>query len=350
MLRIDRHLRPGTLSDQQMVEALLRDDQFNRLPRPVARLDYVDATGASSPLASLEEFVPHQADGWHLVRGEIDRFIDDVLRFGDPPVVSLDPRDAWVASPPELAGRTLASALGTCGLIGRRLGELHLALARVAPRVKPGSAADVDGTVEVRHALTEAWSRARALLDRADDSGLNAANVGMHVDRLLDALDGLPPEGTPPSAIHGAFDLHHLLAHENDVMILGLGRRNRPAGAPPERRAPLHDVATILLSLRRAAQAALAARRTDTARDSERVGGWVRCWTAWTGMCLSAGYRGAVGSAPLVPSDRAVAATVLRAFMIVGALEAIGNEQDSGSTAGWSRALAVLSDLLPDGS
>jgi hypothetical protein len=104
----------------------------------------------------------------------------------------------------------------------------------------------------------------------------------------------------------------------------------------------------MLLSLRRAAQAALASRRVDAARDRERVGGWIRCWTAWTGMCLSAGYRSAVAGANLVPSDPSTAATLLRALMTAGALDAIADEEGAASDPGSASGIVTLSDVLPD--
>jgi len=220
-------------------------------------------------IALLQEHLENQGDAWSYTEGYLERFLDQSLAA---PANEREPSEEMHA--------------GYCLLmstVGRRTAEMHRALAAahgdpafrpeaIAPDEPAAWAALVSNQIEVTA------RQLRDSLDRVSPEGLAKAGA------FLDLADGLKVRvselGRPVHAVktrlHGDLHFGHVLVVGSDVTLIGFGFD--PAGeveARQARHSPLKDVASLLLSLDRAAASAvprLAAEPPHGPQDVETAG------------------------------------------------------------------------------
>lgn len=213
---------------------------FLHFPRLIGALELVDGDHRS-PLLVAEQLSAHQGDAWRYVTHYLQRFLEDAqLRPLEETQQMLEQlhgaNEAWVHT------------------LGRRTGELHLALAAAAPwGVRPVDAADL-----------RRWSAATRGHAAAALAQLRAAGPAEQLDglerRLLQRIDAAGNgrfEGLI-APCHGGYHLGRVLVAQNDVIITDF--QQHPAALQPGAGdTPLRDVAGMLCSLERAAQRSLQA-------------------------------------------------------------------------------------------
>jgi maltose alpha-D-glucosyltransferase/alpha-amylase len=143
-------------------------------------------------------------------------------------------------------------------MIGRRLGEMHAALARetsdaaFAPEIADGD--DAAGWVrKTEQRLDRAFAAVEQIRDWANDQDRDRAKTLLHqrvqISRAINK-HAKSDAGTVMSRIHGDFHLGQVLVASGDVYIIDF--EGEPATSIAERRAktsPLRDVAGLLRSI-----------------------------------------------------------------------------------------------------
>ncbi|HEY0178334.1 MAG TPA: maltose alpha-D-glucosyltransferase [Dokdonella sp.] len=215
--------------------------------------------GVGSTLVMLQRFVRNQGDGWTWAQDHLGRAVYDALG-GD--AAATDLRDA------------LDRYAEFAATIGRRLGELHAALAKPGATPAFGARAAGDGDVESWVAaacrqLGAAFDLLGAAREWPDaETAALAEGLLVRRDALLARLPGLGARGvgTPAAPIHGDFHLGQVLVSSGDVFIVDF--EGEPGRAAEHRRptSPLKDLAGIVRSFDYASAAAAVAHR-DTALD-----------------------------------------------------------------------------------
>jgi maltose alpha-D-glucosyltransferase/alpha-amylase len=345
ILKLFRRVEPGPNPDVEIGEQLTSRTPFRRAPRVAGALEYEPAGERMGHLFVAHEFVPSQADGWSHALAELARYYDEVRHAGELPADVLPRARVSFTAPPapaqmcERAGAYIDSA----HLLGRRTGELHLALA--SDSASPAFAPEPFTQDDVQRIV----ANATALLPAART--LVKPDVTERLERRLAAMSGARGADAVNSVsarirVHGDYHLGQVLWAESDYYILDFeGEPARPLDERRRKESPLKDVAGMMRSFSYAAYAALFAR-SDRDRDAfSRLEPWARAWIYWTSATFLRAYMTVAGSAPFVPTDPVQRASVLDLFLIEKALYELRYELNTRPE--WVRIpLRGLEDLL----
>ena len=301
LLKVYRQLSAGPNPELELGRFLERACEPPCVPRVLAALTYTPEGAPPRSLGIIHELIPNHGDAWSLAERELKRF------FAQKP-------DAASG-----AGRFAAHAT----LLGRRTGELHLAL---AGRVRPVPDAGPDFAPEP---LTEADRRALAqrtermladTLEALGRSGRSSPSIQRllsdegrgAIQRVLTEFREGPLEAVK-TRTHGDLHLGQVLAVSraggapddddavDDFVIIDF--EGEPARPLHERRAkgsPLRDVMGMVRSFDYAPEAAL--RAGDGAAGQ---GGRARAWTRQVTAAYRNAYLETTAGAPFIPRDRA---------------------------------------------
>jgi maltose alpha-D-glucosyltransferase / alpha-amylase len=341
IMKTFRRLQAGPNPDIEIARHLCEHTGFRAIAPFGGAIEYVpdgDAAtvGVSSAVAMLQGLVPNEGDGWEWTLEELQRYFEQVGGSAIPPEhqpapnlsltqLSEEPGSEWTR---EQVGTYLEAA----ALLGRRTGELHLALARptsdVAFEPEPMRQSDLE---QLRADLVDhansAFDALRQSLPRLpgeveEMSGLvlsRRRRVTEQMWRVADfASAGLR------TRVHGDYHLGQVLRTLADWVILDF--EGEPARTLAERRAkqsPMKDVAGMLRSFSYAAYSGMMRVVTRRPQDAERLERWARLWeNAACGAFLRA-YRltlRAAGGTPLLPESSEAFESLLEIYVLDKAL------------------------------
>jgi predicted trehalose synthase len=260
-----RRLTDGENPELEIARFLTEHTTFRNTPRLVGALEYVAPGGATATLAVAQELVTDGRDGW--------QWLLERLAAGD-------------------------GALDALRRLGRRTGELHLALA--TPTSDPAFGAEPIGRADIA-----TWTTA---VER-QVAAARAAVAGRRLPEVPETAGAAFSEllGAVKMRHHGDFHLGQTLClrEGEDFMLIDFeGEPLRPLAERRRKHTPLRDVAGMLRSFAYAAA------------TSGRAGRGVGDWEADARTAFVEGYRAAAGGAPFVPVStgsfaRAVAALEL---------------------------------------
>ncbi|WP_242523004.1 hypothetical protein [Thiocystis minor] len=183
-LKIYRRLRPGLSSEIEVGRFLTDVSPFPGIVPLAGTLDVRGEDGITTTLAVLQKYVPNQGELWGFTLDLLGRLSD---AYGD----RIEDRDADLA---QISYATLVDTLG------RRLAELHQALARpgVDPAFEPEpvTAADLDAwRARLRADALETLARLEAQLKNLAEPapGLGEELLARREPLLAQIMDPLPP-------------------------------------------------------------------------------------------------------------------------------------------------------------
>lgn len=263
VLKMIRRVSGGVHPELEMGAYLTAAGYANISPL-LGSVSRVDAQGQPHLLMIAQGYLNNQGDAWEWTQNNLERAIRDEM--------------AHAHSEQEQHYNALGELADFAGMLGQRLGEMHVVLAA------PGADADFlsrpssekDG---------QAWaSSVRAQVERAlqlleqrqdgfaeEDQGLVSDLLGQR-EALLKHVDELAAQavGGLIMRVHGDLHLGQVLVVQGDAYLIDF--EGEPARPLPERRAkysPYKDVSGVLRSFDYAA--AMAIRNVQTADASEEA-------------------------------------------------------------------------------
>jgi maltose alpha-D-glucosyltransferase/alpha-amylase len=332
-LKLFRRLSEGVHPEVEVGRTMLR-----AVPEPpvvplAGALEYRPRGGEPVTLGVLHAAMPHHGDAFQGTCGALRLFFDQVLNTDPPTGLPLSAGtlvELSAQEPPPLAHDTIGALLVSAGLIGRRTGELHLALAAAEGKdfqPEPMTALYQRSMFQTmrnhtRQVFAELERRAPGMADepRADARALlgRQAEVLQRFRSVVEhRLGGLRIR------THGDYHLGQLLNTGRDFVIAHFeGDRTRSPADRRLKRSALRDVSDLLASLRQAALIVLygpeaGAEGTNGGvrrEDRVRLLPWARFWYGWVGAAVLRGYFAAAepgGFLPPVAADRALLCDVL---------------------------------------
>ena len=303
VLKLVRRLIGGVHPEAEMSRHLTEIGYANTAPL-FGEVVRVDPEGVPHTLALLQGFIENQGDAWNWALDYLRRVIDELALAPESEALEPEKLEGYCA---------LAST------IGRRLGELHVALA--TPCDDPAFAAEQATRADVRGWIAGARSMFEQALDvlaaeaaKKEGGAMDEAtrSLAQHlIDRrakIVEALERHVPHDVDALRIrvHGDFHLGQVLISQNDVYLIDFeGEPARPLDERRMKRSPLVDVAGMLRSLSYASAAAQPASENAPAQMADRKRALFDRFRDAGQQSFLDGYREAIGHAvhPLVSPE-----------------------------------------------
>jgi maltose alpha-D-glucosyltransferase/alpha-amylase len=347
ILKLFRRLEPGENPDVEVGRFLTEVARYPSIAPFFGEISLTEASGEKSTLAMLQGFIDDAADGWEWFLEQIAGMLARVDGVAPPDEL---PSASLFGDPGSLSEslRPFSHSLDAAALLGRRTGELHLALAThtdnpafsAEPLREDDLARDAD---RIEAQLKSAFDALRPQLSRLDESTSDAAALLLsrrpELFARTRAIASLPPGGLR-IRIHGDLHLGQTLrtgsaanggknAHANgagDFVFLDF--EGEPARALAERRqkhSPLKDVAGMLRSFSYAAHFALnrifePANENASVKRKDLLEAWARTWQNEASARFLHAYRGAIAANPEVLPTPQSAQALLDAYLLEKAL------------------------------
>jgi maltose alpha-D-glucosyltransferase/alpha-amylase len=305
VLKLVRRLLNGVHPEAEMSRYLTQLGYTNTAPL-YGEVVRVDPQGIPHTLCILQGFIDNQGDAWNWALNYLRRAVDELalaVDGGEGEQDRINEEDAM------LGYQNFA------GIIGRRLGELHVALASpsqdAAFAPEPASAEQVRAWIDGTQAmLATALDVLNQNIDHlTDDTLLLARSVLDRRELLVEAVKNLVKPGAHAlrTRIHGDFHLGQVLVSQGDAFLIDF--EGEPARELEERRAkssPLRDVAGLLRSLSYASAAAQSTTEAAPQPTADRKRALFERFRGHAAETFLAEYRAATEQAaqPLVaPAD-----------------------------------------------
>ncbi|MDO1584403.1 maltose alpha-D-glucosyltransferase [Rhizobium oryzicola] len=319
MVKLIRHIFPGVHPEVEMTRYLTEVGYQNTAPL-LGEVVRTAPDGTRFTLILVQGAIRNQGDGWTWMLGNLRHALDEAAIAEDAE---------------ETADDHLKPLIDFASNVGRRLGELHVALAGETDQedFRPISAGPDDvGTW--KHGVIEQISTALSILAEAREE-LDPAIASLvdpilaHRDDLTATVDRLAEAttGTLLTRNHGDFHLGQILVSEGDAYIIDF--EGEPAKDLAERRAkgnPLKDVAGLLRSL--SYLAATAELETDAVVDTkdERRSHLIRRFSEQAETAFLESYFAAVEASPRLAMDKTQRQRILGLYLLEKAAYEIAYE------------------------
>ncbi len=305
VLKLVRRLTAGVHPEAEMSRYLTKLGYANTAPL-YGEVVRVDPQGVPHMLAILQGYIENQGNAWDWALDYLRRTIDELA-------LAASDGDGDGDAAGDLA-REEEAMQGYCtivGAIGRRLGELHAALA--SPSDDPAFAPEPATRETVRHWLDDAKKTLDVALDllaRQLASTQHSLSGEMRelAQSLLDrraALIKAMQERVPADAhalrirIHGDFHLGQVLLAQGDAYLIDFeGEPARPIEQRRDKTCALRDVAGLLRSLSYAGAAAQSTTESAPQQTAERKRALSERFRGSAAEAFLSAYRAAVADTP----------------------------------------------------
>jgi maltose alpha-D-glucosyltransferase/alpha-amylase len=318
ILKVFRQLDPGENAEIEIGRYLTRRPEVH-VPPVLGAVTYQREGDEPAAVAVIHQLVPNQGTAWDLFSGELDKLFETALAASIP-APGLTGRhllDLVGVSPPAALAERAGHYLRHAALLGRRTGEVHVALGQAGgPAFAPERY-----TVMYQQSLFQGARgmmvrtfelMSRRLSKLGDDVQIAARSALMaqaQIEERLRAIQARPLEAQR-IRVHGDLHLGQVLFTGDDFVLIDFeGEPARPLRERRYKRNPLRDVAGMIRSFGYAMESALRAGAIRS-QDQEKVRPWGAAWHAWVSAAYLTGYFEVV-KPPLVPADP----TVLRLLL-----------------------------------
>jgi trehalose synthase-fused probable maltokinase len=364
VLKIYRQLTAGPSPELEVGRFLTDACDPPCVPRVLGALSYQPKDGGPAYVIGIShEQIANQGEAWSLALREVKAFFGRVR--GEPPPVSPTGGAAWLAAaraaPERASTEAIGSFLSLAATLGRRTGQLHLALAGgSSPPTEPDFAPEPLSLEDRRALVARATGMLRdavAALNAATRSGVNtpltpaarplaeqllAPESEQKISRLLAAFRDAPFQAMK-TRTHGDLHLGQILALAHpgggattdavdDFMIIDFeGEPARPLAERRAKSSPLRDVMGMVRSFAYVPEASLreGAAGTTPRADGGALARWAALWTREVTAEYLRAYLRTVDGASFVPRDDAQLALLLTYYELERVIYEVGYELDN---------------------
>ncbi len=339
-LKLYRYVEAGMNPDSELLCHLTDETGFPNAPAYAGSIEWRRARGGAVSLALLLQFVPHPGDAWSFTLDNLDRSYGHALALrgkldAPPPVPNtiapIEP-DAISSMVRDFIGSVYAEMVG---LLGRRTGELHLALASlsqsrdVAP--EPFSLLYQKSLYQsIRGLVLKVFGEVESNLKTLDPATAEClCGVLAGKKTILSRLTPIIEKKIAAVKIrtHGNYHLGRVLYTGKDFVIIDFeGEPTRPMTERRLKQPALRDVAGMIRSFHYAACGNLILRAAKLGADIDYLSHWADLWYHYVSGIFLHAYFKTVADSPVTPKDTGERMTLLQVFLLEKAVYELGYE------------------------
>jgi maltose alpha-D-glucosyltransferase/alpha-amylase len=321
-LKLFRRIESGINPDFEIGRFLSRhrEDFPHTLPL-VGALEYRVGKDEPYTIGVLHEYVPNTVSAWQFAQDSLGRFFEQVMAQPSEtrPAIGTETHaslwDLASGDAPPLAKDLIGGLLEWASLLGRRTGELHLALA--SDRANPNFAPEPFSQFHQRslyqssrklalQALHQLRGRAKSLPPEVQAIAREVLDREKLVLEKLRAVVG-PKIVAPRIRCHGNYHLAHVLSTGKDFLIVDFeGEPTLPLSARRIKRSAIDDVAGMVHSFQFAASQALLQLPRLGVVSADATSAWQQAadfWSLWCGSAFLRAYA-TTAATDLLPKSR----------------------------------------------
>jgi len=326
ILKLYRRLHPGENPDVEIGRFLADVAHFPFVAPFMGEISITPAAGERTTIAMLQGLVANEGDGWSWFLGQLAEFFIAIGERAAPRPPSAPRFDREFDLDGEIV-KFAQSAIEAATLLGRRTGEMHIALS--SPTDDPAFKAqpmEIDDLRLQAHRIEEQLVSLLEIL-KARFSTLDESVADLVVElfsRRRELITRARENATIEVSgqrirVHGDYHLGQTLRTSSATSEMGRGIgdfvildfEGEPARGLAERRqkqSPLKDVAGMMRSFSYAAETGLGQRLKPggneiSAAEIDRLGIWTLCWQRAVTAEFLAAYRRAISVRPeILPS------------------------------------------------
>ncbi|PKM97844.1 MAG: maltose alpha-D-glucosyltransferase [Elusimicrobia bacterium HGW-Elusimicrobia-3] len=339
LLRFGRRLEEGISPDLELGARLGRDAAGPGVPQVYGGLNLNRDGRFHGTLGVLRAFVPNQGDAWALMVDEVFKYYEAAQSAPAgtvPPAYPVELAPVEMADiPQQLVQLAGAVPFEAAAMLGRRLGEVHAALAAgaAAPEFSPEPFTrlyqrsiyqSVSGGIKKSF-----LALAKQLRDAPPPEAEGLRELHQALPKLLDLLNCLIQKkfSATKIRIHGNCSLTQALFTGKDFVIKDFeGDLGKPTGERRIKRSPLRDAASMTLSFYYAAHAPFLLPGGLARKELPALDAWLRPWFHYAAGSFLRGYFGAVRQAALLPQPQEDALALLKVYAAEKAALALAGE------------------------
>lgn len=339
--KLFRHLDEGMNPDLEISKFLTEKAYYPHVPPFAGAIEYRRHGSEPVVVGMLQAFVHNQGDAWTYTLDSVERYFERALSRRK----ELEEIPGGPASPADMADSgeipsILQEFIGgdyleMISLLGKRTGELHLALS--SDPETPDFAPEAFSLLYQRSVYQSVQSltkrvfsllrkNLRTLQDSIRDKALEVADrekeiVGQYKGLLEKKISAMKIR------IHGDYHLGQVLYTGNDFVIIDF--EGEPARSLSERRlkkSPLVDVAGMIRSFHYAACSALFKHALSGSEAMTGAKPLIELWYRSVSGIFLRSYLHTTRYSALIPEEREDLATLLKIFLLEKAVYEIGYE------------------------
>ena len=338
-LKLYRQIESGVHPDPELIRFLTDETDFENVPPFAGSLEFRDKNAGHYVLGLLQEYVPNEGDAWTITRDTIGRFFERILsrQFGEERIEfeELSFTDVEFDDVPPILQDLIGSPfLDNVSLLGRRTGEMHLALASSNKKdfkPEPFSRLYQRSLYQALRskALRElqAIERNKKRLDKEQQRDVR--KILNRRSEILEEYKQVSDRKINASKIriHGDYHLGQVLYTGKDFVIIDF--EGEPGRSPSERRIKyscFRDVAGMIRSFHYAGYSALFHHATVRPEDREELQPWIEPWYKYVSGIYLTSYLQTVDGAGFIPEDEEGVEILLNVFLLDKAIYELGYE------------------------
>jgi maltose alpha-D-glucosyltransferase/alpha-amylase len=328
LLKIFRFTDEGLNPDVELPRRLTEKSHFEHTPRYLGTVEYVPRGGSPVSVAVLKEYVHAESTGFELALSAKRLYLERLM--AEPVNIDLPPGPPCCLTelmrkeiPEDLHGYLSEHHIALMELLGRRAGELHLALSE--DHGDPAFTPEPFDKLYRRSVYQEAQSRIKRTLQRLERDlpclpAVLVAEAELVIKESRNLLEKLKEFRDTPikglkTRVHGDLQLHHVLFTGKDFQLVDFeGKADKPLSARRLKRSPFRDVADMLRSIHYAAYTALLDATQLRPEDRDALAPFSELWNVLTSATFLRGYVDVAADAPFMPQSDAHLEIMLTTF------------------------------------
>ncbi len=333
IFKLYRRLEEGINPDAEITRFLSEREDRARVASFAGAWEYRREGKPAVTLGLLQKYVQNQGDAWTLTLESAERTFEHILAQREetpvPRCSSTVLQSAELEVPPVLREDIGEFFLEMIRLLGRRTGELHLAIS--SETADPAFSPEGFSRLYQR----SVYQSMRGLVRKTFRSlERNAPGLPEHVqsqavsilkeeDRILRRMERITQTeiGSMKIRIHGDYHLGQVLFTGKDFVIIDFeGEPARSLGERRLKRSPMRDVAGMLRSIHYASYSAFLNHRALSPEHGGRIEDWVKPFCMVVSGAFLSSYLESTRDAPFVPQTREELEVLLNAFLLEKAI------------------------------